>query len=80
MTRQVTNAASVARINENDVDIRTEIELLRAVLKYGLMGEAPLLTELGVDPVGVSELALRYEPLPGTDMGDLPRVLEVPLP
>ena len=55
--------------------------MLRAVLEFGLLGDAPLLEELGVDPEEVlPPLRLRYEPLPGTDLGSLPQVLEIPLP
>ena len=33
------------------------------------------------DPAGVrGPVRVRYEPLPGTDLGDLPRVLEAPCP
>ena len=54
--------------------------MLRSVLAYALLGEAPLLRELGVDPSDAHDVELRYEPLEGTDLGDLPTVLEVPLP
>jgi hypothetical protein len=54
-------------------------EMLRAVLDYGLVGDAPLLAELGIDVAGVHGVVLRYEPLPGTDMGELPVRIEVPL-
>ena len=53
--------------------------MLRAVLEYGLLGDAPLLRELGIDPGGVRDLCLRYEPLAGTELGDLPTRIEVPL-
>ena len=54
--------------------------MLAAVLRHALCGEAPLLEELGIDVATVTwPVRLRYEPLPGTDMGDLPRVLEAPL-
>ncbi len=50
-----------------------------SVIRHALCGEAPLLRELGVDPAGVAgPMRIRYEPLPGTDLGDLPRVLEAP--
>ena len=46
-------------------------------MDYGLCGEAPLLRELGIDPRTVaSPVRVRYVPLEGTDLGDLPRVLE----
>jgi hypothetical protein len=54
------------------------VEMYRSVSSYALCGEAPLLRELGIDPGGISgPVRVRYEPLPGTSMGDLPRVLEV---
>jgi hypothetical protein len=53
-------------------------EIYRSVSDYALCGEAPLLRELGIDPAGISgPVRVRYEPLPGTTMGDLPRMLEV---
>lgn len=55
--------------------------LFRAVIIYALCGEAPLLRELGIDPAEIAgPVRVRYEPLPGTAMGDLPRVLEAPCP
>jgi hypothetical protein len=48
------------------------------VMRYALCGEAPLLRELGIDPADVKNVRVRYEPLPGTDLGDLPRVIEAP--
>ena len=53
-----------------------------AVTTFALCGEAPLLCELGIDPADVQKdmVRVRYEPAPGTDMGDLPRVLEVRCP
>ena len=54
-------------------------ELRDPVLTYSLCGDAPLLRELGLDPArAVGPVRLRYEPRPGTDMGELPRVLEAP--
>lgn len=54
--------------------------MLKAVLAYALTGEAPLLHELGIDPRSVRmPMTLRYESLPGTDLGDLPTTLQVPL-
>jgi hypothetical protein len=53
------------------------IEMYRSVSEYALCGKAPLLRELGIDPAKVvGSVRVRYEPLPGTTMGDLPRVLE----
>jgi hypothetical protein len=55
--------------------------LFRAVITYALCGEAPLLRELGIDPATIAgPVRARYSPLPGTAMGDLPRVLEAPCP
>ncbi len=49
------------------------------VMMHALCGEAPLLRELGLDPATIAgPVRVRYEPLPGTDLGDLPRVLEAP--
>ncbi len=54
-------------------------ELRDPVLAYAVCGNAPLLRELGIDPTQVrGPVRLCYEPRPGTDMGDLPRVLEAP--
>jgi hypothetical protein len=51
--------------------------MFRAVISYALCGDAPLLKELGIDPATISGHAhVRCEPLPGTDMGTLPRILE----
>jgi hypothetical protein len=53
-------------------------EMYRSASNYALCGEAPLLRELGIDPASIAgPVRVRYEPLPGTTMGDLPRVLEV---
>ncbi len=52
--------------------------MFQAVLHYALCDEAPVLRELGVDPAQVASVRVRYEPLPGTDMGGLPRMLEAP--
>ena len=55
--------------------------MLDAVLRYGLCGEAPILRELGLDPARVTwPVHLRFEALPGTDLGELEARLEVPLP
>lgn len=51
------------------------------VMRYALCGDAPLLRELGINPGDiVGRVHIRYEPLPGTDLGDLPRQLEAPCP
>lgn len=53
--------------------------MLDAVMSYALCGESPLLRELGIEPGSVAGNArVRYEPVAGTDMGELPRVLEAP--
>lgn len=50
--------------------------MLGAVLRHALCGEAPLLREIGIDPAEIAgDLRLRLEPLPGTDLGGLPRTL-----
>lgn len=54
--------------------------MLKSVLAYALTGDAPLLHELGIDPRTVRmPMSLRYEALPGTELGDLPTTLQVPL-
>ena len=56
-------------------------ELLDPVLKYALCGDAPLLRESGVDPADVNgTIQVRYEALPGADLGNLPRALECKCP
>jgi hypothetical protein len=51
------------------------------VMRYAVCGKAPLLRELGIDPGQVQgRVRIRYEPLPGTDLGRLPTVLEAPCP
>jgi hypothetical protein len=56
-------------------------ELRDPVMTYALCGEAPLLRELGLDPARIAgPVRIRYEPLPGTNLGDLPRILEAPCP
>ena len=53
--------------------------MFAAVTRYALCGEAPVLKELGVDPTTVAgQLRIRLEPLPGTSIGSLPRILEAP--
>jgi hypothetical protein len=54
------------------------VEMYDSVSNYALCGEAPLLRELGVDPEKIAgNVRVRYEPLLGVTMGDLPRILEV---
>jgi hypothetical protein len=56
-------------------------ELRDPVMRYALCGEAPLLRELGIAGNQiVGRVRIRYEPLPGTDMGSLPSILEAPCP
>jgi hypothetical protein len=53
-------------------------QMFDAVSMYALCGDARLLAELGVEPGSVSGgVRVRLEPLPGTDLGSLPHVLEV---
>jgi hypothetical protein len=49
------------------------------VLHYAVQGDAPLLRELGIDPIDVRDVRVRYEPLPSTP-ADVPRVVEVSRP
>jgi hypothetical protein len=52
--------------------------MYRGVSRYALCGRAPLLREIGIDPADVAgAVRVRYEPIGGATMGDLPRVLEV---
>jgi hypothetical protein len=51
--------------------------MFQAVTSYALCGQAPLLREMGIDPATVAgRVRIRCEPLPGTTMNELPRVLE----
>ena len=50
-------------------------ELREPVMRYALTGDAPLLRELGIDPEGVTNIRVRYEPLPSTP-AELPSVLK----
>jgi hypothetical protein len=48
-----------------------------AVLSHATCGEAPLLRELGIDPAQVDgPPRVRYEPLPGSSVPDLPTILQ----
>ena len=61
-------------------DARTR-PMFERVAAYALCGEAPLLRELGIDPATFGSAArVRLEPMPGTDLGDLPSVLAVSCP
>lgn len=60
-----------------DTDPRARA-MFRAAAKYALTGDAPLLREIGIDPATiVGPVRVRFEPRPGTDMGDLPKVIEI---
>jgi hypothetical protein len=57
-------------------DARTR-PMFERVAAYALCGDAPLLRELGIDPATLAAPArVRLEPMGGTDLGDLPSVLE----
>jgi hypothetical protein len=57
-------------------DPRTQPMFL-AVTQYALCGEAPLLRELGIDSANLTDqVRVRFEPLPGTELGQLSQVLE----
>lgn len=61
-------------------DARTR-PMFDSVARFALCGEAPLLKELGIEPASVvGRVRVRLEPLPGTEMGDLPRALEPACP
>ncbi len=56
-------------------------EMFWAASRYALTGEAPVLRELGVVPSTIDgSVRLRFVPLPGTDLGDLPTRSEVSAP
>ncbi|OAI51206.1 hypothetical protein AYO44_17185 [Planctomycetaceae bacterium SCGC AG-212-F19] len=56
-------------------------EMRNAVMRYALCGDRPLFRELGIDPRMVHDpVGVRYVPLPGTDISDLPRELTAPCP
>jgi hypothetical protein len=59
-------------------DPRTK-PMWESIMRYAACGERPLLEELGIDPAAIAgKLRVVLEPLPGTDIGELPRVLEAP--
>jgi hypothetical protein len=64
------------------VSQETTRPMFQAVARYALCGQAPLLQELGIDTSDIvpGSVRLRLDPLPGTDLGPLPRVLEAPCP
>ena len=53
-------------------------DMFWAAARYALTGNAPILREFGVDPATIEgPIRVRFLPLPGTDMGDLPTLIEV---
>ena len=53
-------------------------DMFWAAARYALTGDAPILREFGVDPSTVEgPIRVRFVPLPGTEMGDLPTMIEV---
>ena len=53
--------------------------MFNSVFRFALCGKAPLLKEFGIDPSRVNgPVRVRFEPLEGTEMGDLPQLLEAP--
>lgn len=53
--------------------------MFESVARRALGGDAPLLRELGLATGAVrGPVRIRYEPLPGTAMEGLPRLLEIP--
>ena len=50
-----------------------------AAMRKALCGEAPLLREIGLDPQSMTgPVVVRLEPLPGTEIRDLPTRFEAP--
>lgn len=53
-------------------------EMYQQVSRFALCGNAPLLRDLGLDPLRIGPpITVRYTPRPGSDIGDLPRRLTV---
>lgn len=53
--------------------------LFESVARYALCGDAPLLRELGLDPSSLDgPPRVRLRPLEGSDVGDLPLLIEAP--
>ena len=53
--------------------------LFESVARYALCGSAPLLVELGIDPKATAgPVRIQLEPLPSSDVGDLPLIFEAP--
>jgi hypothetical protein len=46
------------------------------VSRYALCGDKPMLRELGIEAARDASVRIRYEPVAGAGLGDLPRVLE----
>lgn len=58
-------------------DPRTR-EMYRQISRFALCGDAPVLRELGLDPLRIGPpITIRYTPRPGSDLGGLPRRLTV---
>jgi len=58
-------------------DPRTS-EMYRQVSRFALCGDAPMLRDLGLDPLRIGPpITIRYTPRPGSDIGELPRKLTV---
>jgi hypothetical protein len=52
-----------------------------SVARYALCGDAPILRELGLDPLTVSgRVRVRLAPRPGSELSDLPLTFEAPCP
>lgn len=53
--------------------------LFESVARYALCGDAPLLVELGIGSIEpADQVRIRLEPLPSSDVGDLPLVFKAP--
>ena len=71
-------ALAFGPVLESDPRARAMFE---AVLRHALCGDAPLLQELGIDPLLIGgELALRYEPRARSPASELPMRIEVRCP
>lgn len=55
--------------------------LFDSVARYALCGDAPILSELGLDPRKVSgRVRVRLDPRPGSELGELPLTIAAPCP
>ncbi len=55
--------------------------MFQAAARFALTGNAPVLREIGIDPSTIDgPVRVRFVPRPGTEMGDLPEVIEVSAP